>query len=270
VTADSRPQTTVVVPVWDEYAGAPLTSALESLVEQNAARILVVDNASRVPIHDRAGVEIVRAPRRLTLGAARNLGLEHVKTPYVIVWDADDLMLPGTIATLESAIKADSRLAAFGAAIVEEPSRARHRWPRRWIRWLVRTPPLFALLDCVWSLYPTTGATIMRTDLVRDAGGYSDAEAAEDWGLGVALAFRGRIGWTERPGRIYLLHHQSVWARHMSPAHQLEHGRAIRRRIKADPRVGLPVKLLLPLIGAAQVTAVAVHVAVRRQRGVRR
>jgi glycosyltransferase involved in cell wall biosynthesis len=270
VTADSRPQTTVVVPVWDEYAGAPLTSALESLFGQGAAQILVVDNASHTPIADRAGVEIVRAPRRLTLGAARNLGLEHVKTPFVVVWDADDVMLPGTVTALEHSIAADSRLAAFGAAIVEDPSGVRHRWPRPWIKRLVRAPRLFAVLDCMWSLYPTTGATIMRTDLVRDAGGYNDAEAAEDWGLGVALAFRGRIGWSERPGRVYLLHHQSVWARHMTAAHQLRHARAIRRRIKADPCVGLAVKLLLPLIAAAQIVAVMAHVAVRWRSGMSR
>src|SRR3954471_11433443 len=213
---DAEVLTTVLIPVWDDYSPW-LKQAVASLQHQDVnARTVVVDNASRVKLPDLEGVSLVRSPRRLPLGSARNLGLEHVTTPYVVVWDADDAMLPGTLAFLQDAMISDPTLAAFASAIVEEPSGMRHRWPRRWVARVAHLPALLALLDCVWSVYPTTGATIMRTDLVRSSGGYSNAESGDDWCLGVSLAFRGRLGWSERPGRMYRLHGRSITSRYMT------------------------------------------------------
>jgi glycosyltransferase involved in cell wall biosynthesis len=263
VTGDSAAQTTIVLAVWDRYVAASLTDALSSLAEQDiSAPIILVDNASEVEVPDLPGVTVVRSERRLTLGAARNMAVAHATTPYLVVWDADDVMLPGTLSFLEGAISGDPGLAAFGSAILEHPSGRRHRWPRRWITTLVRAPLLFALLDCAWSLYPTTGATIMRTELVRAAGGYSDTESGEDWCLGVSLAFRGRIAWSERPGRIYRLHPDSVLARHMTARHLVAHGNEVRRRLRTDPAVPGWVRRALPLVALGQYGAIAAHVAV--------
>ena len=213
---------------------------------------------------------VVTSPRRLTLGAARNLGLAHVTTPYVVVWDVDDTMLPGTLGFLQRAMRADRRLAAYGTAIIEEPSGSRHRWPRRWVAALARCPAIFALLDCVWSLYPTTGATIMRTELTQSAGGYGEAESGEDWCLGVSLAFRGRIGWSERPGRAYRLHPYSVWARHRTVRDLVRHAKAVRERIRHDPAIAHSAKAGLPLIALAQYGAVLGHLGLSATRGIRR
>lgn len=254
--------TTVVVPVWDGYVAGLLSRALVTLTSQDSpAQVLIVDNASTAALPELDGLQVVRSARRLSLGAARNLGLAHVSTPNVIFWDADDEMLPGTIRFLEAAIDRDSRLSAFAAAIIEGRSGARHRWPRRWVGRLMQRPRLFAAIDCVWSLYPSTGATIMRTELVRDAGGYADAESGEDWCLGVSLAFRGRIGWSERAGRIYSPDERSVWARHMSGRHQLEHARVVRRRISEDAGIAAWARTALPLIAIAQRAAIAAHLA---------
>src|SRR4051794_13903447 len=115
-------RTTVLIPVWNDYAQW-LASAVASLEQQDVtARIVVVDNASEVALPDLPSVAVVASPRRLTLGAARNLGLVHVTTPYVVVWDADDTMVPGTLGFLEDAMRSDAGLAAYGTAIVEEPS----------------------------------------------------------------------------------------------------------------------------------------------------
>ena len=172
-------QTTVLIPVWNDYAQW-LEQAVASLAQQDVEpRIVVVDNASEVALPELPGVSVVVTPRRLTLGAARNLGLAHVTTPFVLVWDADDTMLPGTLGFLQGAISSDPGLAAYGTAILEEPSGRRHRWPRRWVAALARFPVAFALLHCVWSVYPTTGATIMRAEPTRSAGGYSDAESGD-------------------------------------------------------------------------------------------
>jgi glycosyltransferase involved in cell wall biosynthesis len=254
-------QTTVVIAAWGGYVGGQLEEAVASVRDQDApVAIVVIDNASDVPLPDLGDVELVRSPRRLALGAARNLGLAQVKTPYVLVWDADDVMLPGTLDFLERAIESDPDLAAFGAAILESPARVRHRWPRRWIARLARARTPFALFHCVWSLYPTTGATIMRTELVRAAGGYADTESGEDWVLGASLAFRGRIGWSERPGRLYRIHAQSVLARHTGLRHVARGARAVRKRLRDD--TGLPrwTRAALPLILVGQYVAIGLHV----------
>src|SRR4051794_36894339 len=262
--------TTVLMPVWGEYVQW-LPQAVASVQEQDVATpIVVVDNASDVPLPGLPGVSVVTSPRRLTLGAARNLGLTHVTTPYVVVWDADDTMLPGTLGVMEDAMRSDPPLAAFGTAIVEEASGRRHRWPRRWAVALARFPASFALLDCLWSLYPTTGATIMRTELTRSAGGYSDAESGDDWCLGVSLAFRGRLGWSERPGRSYRLHPHSIWSRHRTVRDLLRHARAVRDRIRHDPAIGRFAKTALPLITVGQYGAVLGHLGLSTFRDVRR
>lgn len=271
MTAEVAAQTTVVVAVWDRYVDGLLPKAIESLRAQDlGARIVVVDNASSVELPTLDGIDVVRVRRRATLGAARNVGLAQVSTPYVVFWDADDEMMPGTLAFLENAIMSDTSLAAFGAAIVEDTSGARHRWPRRWMSALAHAPRLFALVDCIWSLYPSTGSTILRTAYVREADGYFDAESGEDWCLGVSLAFRGRIGWSERPGRIYRLSGESVWAQHLGVHDQIDHARNVRRRIVADPGIAPWARRGLPLIAAGQYAAIAAHVLVATVRAIRR
>lgn len=256
------PQMTVVIPVWDEYVLGRLPEAVASLRQQvPVPPIIVVDNASQVPLPELPGVAVVRAPHRLTLGAARNLGLARVGTPYVVAWDADDLMLPGTLSLLQNAIGADPRLAAFAAAIVEDPSGQRHRWPRRWVGLAVRATRAFALLDAVWSIYPTTGATIMRTELVRAAGGFGDSDSGEDWCLGVSLAFRGRLGWSEVPGRVYRVHDRSMRSRHLTLPDQRRNARMVRARIREDPGIPGWARRLLPLIALGQYAALAAHAA---------
>jgi glycosyltransferase involved in cell wall biosynthesis len=259
-------RTTVVVTIWDEYVTAWLSDAVANLSAQEPApRIIVVDNASTVALPKLPAIEVVRSARRLSRGGARDLGLAHVTTPYVVMWDADDVMPPGTLGFLEQAIAADSRLVAYGTAIVEHPTGRRHRWPRRWIGTLVMWPRAFAVLHAVWSIYPTTGSTIMRTDAVRAAGGYGDNDTGEDWLLGVSLAFRGRLGWSERTGRVYRLHDRSNWSRHATDVgYQMSHARAVRNRIRADRAIPAWV---LPPIALGQVAAIIAHTAASATRG---
>lgn len=263
--------TSIVIPVWDGYAGALFKEALISLREQRTPfHLIVVDNASQASLPALEGdFEVVRTSQRLSLGAARNVGLSRVDTPFVIFWDADDVMLAGTLAKLERAISADAGLVLYGMAIREAPSGLRHRWPRPWLGRLVRFPRLLALIHCVWSLFPTTGATIIRSEAARAGGGFSDADSGEDWCLGASLAFRGRIGWSEEFGRIYRLYPQSVWARHLTIAHQRQHARALRRRLREDSGVPGWVQRLSPLLWLAQSSALAAHalVVAARKRG---
>jgi glycosyltransferase involved in cell wall biosynthesis len=260
VTDLGTPLTTVVIPAWDRYVGPRMSEAIESVRAQDRpVRLLVVDNASIEPLPSLREGELLRTPTRLTLGAARNVGLEQVDTPYVMLWDADDLMEPGTLRFLEEQLANEPALVAFGAGIIEDPYGVRHRWPRPWIKHLIGHPRLFALLDAVWSMFPTTGATLMRTDIVRACGGYADADSGDDWCLGAALAFRGRFGWSERPGRHYLQHAGSIWDTYGTARHQLAHAAAVRERLAHDDLVPAWLRTGLPLVALAQWSAVGAH-----------
>jgi glycosyltransferase involved in cell wall biosynthesis len=251
-------RTTVVVPVWDEYVAQRLPDAVRSVLEQDVSvNLVVVDNASQVAIPPLPGISTTKSSTRLTLGAARNLGLAQVSTPYVIFWDADDIMLPGTLAALEGAIGEDPSVIAFGQAIVQDPGGGRYRWPRRWIKPLTRWPTTFAALNCVWSMYPATGATIMRSEVVRAAGGYPDEDVGEDWCLAVSLAFRGRLGWSERPDRLYRVYGDSLSHRDGGVKDLRRRTRAVRARVSHDSATPAWVRRCLPAIWLAQYGAIA-------------
>ncbi|MGH3828518.1 MAG: glycosyltransferase family 2 protein [Pseudonocardiaceae bacterium] len=255
------PATTVVIPVWGDHARERVGDALASVGAQDReVAVVLVDNAAEPPVEPVPGVRLLRSEARLTLGGARNLGLAHAVTEYVIFWDADDRMLPGTVRFLEARMEASRNLVAFGSAIVEEPSGRRHRWPRPWLRILVRLPALLGLLDAVWSEFPTTGATLIRADAVRAAGGFADADSGEDWCLGAALVWRGRCGWSERPGRVYVQRPDSTWPTHASGRHQWRHAAAVRARLREAGVAPSWLRHLLPAIAAAQWGAIAAHV----------
>jgi glycosyltransferase involved in cell wall biosynthesis len=267
-------QTTVVIPAWDAYVERFLTGAVESIQQQGVpVQVMVVDNASQVGLPPLPEVCLLTSPERLSLGQARNLALARVTTPYVVFWDADDVMLPGTLASLEAAIADDERLVAFGQAILEAPGGVRYRWPRRWVGTLLRYRRLFVLIHSIWSVYPATGATIMRTDAVRSAGGYADTDSGQDWCLGVSLAFRGRLGWSERPGRIYRVHQESVSHRYAGLPDRLRRARTVRARIRDDPASPVFARRSILVIQGGQYVAMAAHLLVasaRRARGRRR
>jgi glycosyltransferase involved in cell wall biosynthesis len=249
------PPVAVVIPVWDSYVGF-LPEAVASVREQGVqAEIVVVDNASAEPLPGLADVHIVRSLERLPTGAARNLGLQSVTAPLVVFLDADDLMLPGTLATLTAGLRDGD--AAFAMAITEGDTGGRHRAPRRIAYALARVPRLFALANTVWSLLPTQGATIMRTADVRDAGGYGDRSQGEDWALGAALAWRGRVRLSHEPGLVYRWRFDSP-GQPGAGLDLLGNARFVRERLRGDPGLPGAGRALLPLAAAAQWLAVKV------------
>ena len=244
---------TVVIPVWDAPYVEYLPRAVASVHGQDpTVPIVVIDNASAVEVPELAGTTVVRSPRRLSAGAARNLGLQHIGTEYVIYLDADDELADGALATLHDGIAADPHLAAFVMSVIEADTGRRHRFPRRIAFALSRSPRLFALATAIWSLYPTQGCAIVRSDWVREAGGYADLIRGEDWILAVSLAFRGPVRLDRRPGRIYHRRNESLLGGGLSISDiRLAH-RCIRDRLRQDPAVAGWARALLPLIACLQ------------------
>jgi glycosyltransferase involved in cell wall biosynthesis len=250
---------TVVIPVWDDYVRF-LPDAIRS-VRRDAPEtpIVIVDNASRqlVEIGDDHAT-VVRSTERLSVGAARNLGIEQVETEFVIVLDADDMLLPGTIEFLGSRIAADPTLSVCATSILDAETGTRHRTPRRFVPLFSRLRRSFALADSVWSLLPIQGCAIMRTEQVRDAGGYPDANWGDDWVLATSLAFRGRVEVHQRLGRHYRATPDSLWRRPRDRQELVASAQHVRDRVRSDAGIPTWARAALPFLRLLQLAAIYV------------
>ncbi|MEV1025285.1 mycofactocin biosynthesis glycosyltransferase MftF [Streptomyces sp. NPDC050264] len=93
---------TYVIPVRDR---PQQLNRLLACIPQDSGEVIVVDDAS----HDRAAVEAVAArhgarliplPRNVGPAGARNAGLRHVRTPFVVFVDSDIVLNEATVPTL--------------------------------------------------------------------------------------------------------------------------------------------------------------------------
>jgi glycosyltransferase involved in cell wall biosynthesis len=255
--ASAPPAISVVIPAWDEYVGEWLAAAIESVRAQGIpVELVVVDNASSRPVEARAGVRILRLQKRVSLGRARNEGVRSASAPDVVVWDADDVMLPGTLEALVRARARRPESVAAAARIVEDEAGTPHRWPRRWSREVTRSQRVLTAVHAVWSVYPTTGAVLMSRAALLDGGGYGDSESGDDWVAGMSLVLRGPVLHVAHDGRLYRQHQNSVWDRYGSTEHLMGHATAVRERLRIDPATPTWLKAALPVVGMLQVVAV--------------
>lgn len=123
------PVVTVIVPGFDVAPYAE--EALDSLRAQTfgAWEAVLVDDASTDAtgaIFDRAAADdprfrVVRLPVRSGLGAARNAGLDLVRTRYVAFLDADDRFAPRALERLVSTLERSGSDFALGAYVRLRP-----------------------------------------------------------------------------------------------------------------------------------------------------
>ncbi|NLP82246.1 glycosyltransferase family 2 protein [Microbacterium sp. CFH 90308] len=128
----TAPLVTVVVPGFDvaEYAGEALDSLRAQTLSQWTA-VLVDDASSDATgaIFDAAAAadprfEVVHHRERRGLGAARNTGLERVRTPFVAFLDADDLYTPHALDRLVGTLAGSGSDFALGAYVRLRPDAA--------------------------------------------------------------------------------------------------------------------------------------------------
>jgi glycosyltransferase involved in cell wall biosynthesis len=235
----AAPEISVVIPVWDAYARW-LPSALASLDDQGVAlAVIVIDNASTTALPDAPRATLLRLERRVSVGAARNAGLAAVSTPFVCFLDADDELLPRTLARMRA------RLAARPACVVSVAGceawiegtgeRVAWGWPRPLAYRLARYRRLFTMVTALRNAYPTTGA-LMRTAAMRAAGGFADADHEEDWLPAVALAARGDVDLDPQPGRRCRMSERSLYGAGADLATMRANRRELRRALRRDSR----------------------------------
>ncbi len=247
------PEVSVVIPAWDvpDLLDEALTSVLEQI---DAANVVVVDNASAKVLPRSAGVRHVRLGQRVTVGEARNAGLEAVRTPYVVFLDADDLMLPGSVGYLSASIAREGVVAFAGAIIGWRPSTGHvEPWgfPPLVAHRLQHRPYLFASANVFRNLLPVVGAAILDTQAVRRAGGFSPSNRGEDWGLGAVLAFSGPVGLSRRPVLVCRVREDSLSSVSEDVGAILATRRTVRRRVIHDRSVPMPGRLVARLAAPA-------------------
>ena len=180
-----QPSVSVIIPAWGKYSGALLQEAVNStlLASARPPEVLVVDNASTPPLQVK-GARLVRSDKRLSLGEARNLGLSHATTDYVMFLDADDVLLSGSIDRMlreASRPKRNStRPPLVSASLINPVSGQPYHWPRPWMWRATTRPRLFQLLESFRPSFPVNGSLIVRSAALQTLGFDRAEESAED------------------------------------------------------------------------------------------
>jgi glycosyltransferase involved in cell wall biosynthesis len=184
----------VVIPTLGESPYLP--EAVESaLAEQPAEVIVVVNGGGEVDV---PGARVLRRDER-GRSAARNLGVEAARTPFVAFLDDDDAALPGRLERQRAALEAAwwAPLAFGRIRVVDGDGKPRDDWNRLLDRRFARLAQARAVSyeDVLAVQAPIyTSATMVRRDAFLAVGGFDPAfEAYEDLDLYLRLARSGDL-----------------------------------------------------------------------------
>jgi GT2 family glycosyltransferase len=118
---EHSPTVAIVIPSWNSAALLP--RCLGSLREQGLElETLVVDNGSAdgtLAYLEREGVSVVSLPRNEGFAAAVNLGASRVRSPAVLVLNADTVLERGAVRALWGALEADASLGGVQPRILQ-------------------------------------------------------------------------------------------------------------------------------------------------------
>jgi glycosyltransferase involved in cell wall biosynthesis len=155
ITRSVPPQLTVAIcsHAGEERLRTVLLSLVEQTVDPDCFRVLIIDNASPVPLRPMAeefstalDVRVVSEPV-LGLAMARNRALDETDTPIVVFLDDDVTASEGLIAAYDHAFASDIELLAAGGPIRFEPDRRPPAWVRGPVRGLLSIQDLGAATD---------------------------------------------------------------------------------------------------------------------------
>src|SRR5262245_36039183 len=186
----------VVIPCFN--LGRYLGEAVESVCRQTRkpAELIIVDDGSTDPqtlsLLDRLAREGVTILRQANQGApaARNHGIRKVSSPYILCLDADDVLQPTFLEETVPALDAKPDVGVVtthvqffgnGDGIWHTPD---------------YSPATLLWKNCIAS------ASLFRKTCWKEAGGYPDLPAYQDWSFWISIIERG-WKWTVVPKVLY-------------------------------------------------------------------
>ena len=234
-----QPQVSVVIPVWngERY----LREAIESVRSQDVddLEIILVDDgstdATSAILQDYSHDCRIRVHRQTNQGlvAALNAGLRIAQSKYIARLDADDVCMPGRLATQLRYLECHPEVLAVGGAIemVDEHghSKGRRGYP------VGQVAATSGMLKGCTLAHP---AVMMRKEAVHNVGGYRTVfKHAEDYDLWLRLIEHGPVDNLADVLIKYRIHPESVTHKHgttqsLSAAAALV---AHRRRVQGLP-----------------------------------
>jgi cellulose synthase/poly-beta-1,6-N-acetylglucosamine synthase-like glycosyltransferase len=200
-----------------------LEEALDSVLSQRevALEVLVVDDgssdgsaelAARVAAQHRA-VRVLRSPGR-GLVAALNHGLGECSAALIARMDADDVCLPGRLATQRDALARDATLQVLGTRVEAFPEAAVAGGLARYLAWQNGLLSAEAHAAQLFVEAPLCHPSVMlRREALLGLGGYRGGPFAEDYDLWLRLDAAGArmaklpevlLRWRQHPARTTL------------------------------------------------------------------
>jgi N-acetylglucosaminyl-diphospho-decaprenol L-rhamnosyltransferase len=201
---------------------ALLRDCLASVLPQEPAEVVVVDNGSRDGSAEEVrtgfpGVRLISCPENPGFGAAANRGVASCESPFVLLLNADTRLEPGALPALVRALESHPRAGVVGPRLLETDGRPQSSWfpaptpfnllaLNTWLNRVVRvTPVLRHRFQPVWARHLAAGpvpwikgaALGLRRAAFEQVGGFEGSFFlyAED----VDLCFRLRqAGWEVR------------------------------------------------------------------------
>ncbi len=119
---------TAVVCTWN--AAQTIEASLISLVESNVESIILVDADSEddtVQIASKYCEKILKDPRK-GLAVARNIGIQEVKTRYVLNWGADNILPLGSLQIMIQTLKNGSYAGVSAMTYIKSPKKNYFSW----------------------------------------------------------------------------------------------------------------------------------------------
>ena len=188
--AEPRARVAVIVPCFND--GVLALEAVDSIVEQEAVELVVVDDASTdadtaaALEHLRArGIAVVRHDVNGGLSAARRTGLAVTTAPFVLPLDSDDLLVAGVLARLADHLEANPEAVASYGDLQEFGTRSQR---------LTFPLALDAYRVAYRNDYPMS--SLFRREALDAVGAWQDVGGMvgyEDWNLWMTLAEGGTV-----------------------------------------------------------------------------
>ncbi|HKF83523.1 MAG TPA: glycosyltransferase [Solirubrobacterales bacterium] len=200
----AAPSFSVVVPAFE--AAGTIGETIGSVLAQSpgALEVVVVDDGSADSL-DRAlepfgsRIELIRQPQNRGVAAARNAGLHRCSGDFVLVVDADDVLLPGRLAALGLLGRERPDLDVLCTDVYFEADGTRRG------RFFEQNPfPLDgqrqAILERCFPIHPAA-----RRSRLLEIGGFDESlRTGEDWDCAIRLTLGGSLtGLYDEPLELY-------------------------------------------------------------------